>query len=393
MNPAMAKVACPITRQGKVEFINTYSPSITSDNRLVQAPVENWLSLATGLVFNATGARGGEREFYQDEYDFVSENAESELLIFKDERALGMYDQVVNFIERGVSLGSAGRILDVGCGKGLLLKRFLQRHPGWRIFGIEQSRNALRLLPANIPNAHIFEGLLHDSPFASERFELITANGVLEHVPDPLGFLASCREALADDGVLYIGVPNFATNPTDLFTFDHLSRFTPTTLRTLFSAAGLRVRSAWVLETQVPMWYLLEPNVPQKEFDSEFLVNDSRKHIQAALSFVASTFAAYDQCVYDAGSNKGRIALYGLGAIGILGTAYSALTSEHIDCLVDDNTYFWGTKKHGIEVVAPEELAQRGITHVAIAANPCNIAKIRRRLSALDDNGMTFYHA
>ncbi len=393
MSAVSGKVVCPITRDGNVEFVNAYNPSITSDNRLVQATVENWLSRATGLVFNARGARGGERAFYEDEYDFVSESAESELLIFRNERALGMYDQVVDFIERALPVGPAGRILDVGCGKGLLLKRFSQRHPEWRLFGIEQSRNALRLLAGNVPHAEVFEGLLHDAPFSHERFELITANGVLEHVPDPMAFLTSCRDALSDNGTLYIGVPNFTTNPTDLFTFDHLSRFTPATITALFAAAGFSVRAEWVLDTQVPMWFLLEPALPRPAFDAESLVDGSKRHLEAALSFVASTFSAYHRCVDDAASANGRIALYGLGAIGLLGTAYSALTVDRIDCVVDDNPHFWGTQKQGIPVVAPSELVTRGITHVAIAANPCNVAKIRQRVSGLSEATLELYSA
>ena len=300
---------------------------------------------------------------------------------------------MVDFIEQATSLSGVGRILDVGCGKGLLLKRFIGRYPGWRPYGIEQSRNALRLLAQNLPGAQVFEGLLQDEPFGSDRFELITANGVLEHVPDPLAFLASCRRLLGPSGCLYIGVPNFATNPTDLFTFDHLTRFTPATARALFALAGFSVRAEWVLSTRVPMWFLLEPADPEILPKSADLVQDSKEHIASSKQFIEQSFAAYDRCVAEASAAGGKVAVYGLGAIGLLGTVYTTMTTAKIDCLVDDNPHYWGTRKEELEIVAPAELATRGITHVAIAANPCNVTQIRQRLSRRNDLTLEIYSA
>jgi SAM-dependent methyltransferase len=389
----MSGTRCPVTGEMNTEFVAAFNPCITSDNRLVNATVENWISNASGLIFNAKGARGTEREFYEEDYDFASESAESELMIFENDRVLSMYDNVVDFIEQAAQLPTVGRILDVGCGKGLLLKRFVGRYPSWGAFGIEQSRNALRMLAKNLPGTQVFEGLLQDEPFGSDRFELITANGVLEHVPNPLAFLTSCRGLLGDGGRLYIGVPNFATNPTDLFTFDHLTRFTPATARVLFGLAGFSVRAEWVLPTRVPMWFLLEPTDPRTLPDPADLVMDSKGHVATSQRFIERSFAAYDQCVVDAAATGGEIAVYGLGAIGLLATVYTTMTAAKINCLVDDNRHYWGTRKEGLEIVSPAELVTRRITHVAIAANPCNVSQIRQRLSRHSDQTLEIYSA
>jgi 2-polyprenyl-3-methyl-5-hydroxy-6-metoxy-1,4-benzoquinol methylase len=393
VNPTVSSARCPVTGEMDTEFVVSYNPCITSDNRLVNATVENWVSNVSGLIFNAKGARGTERAFYEEEYDFSSESAESELMIFEDDRALSMYDNVVDFIQQSAPLPGEGRVLDVGCGKGLLLKRFVGRHSQWRPYGIEQSRNALRLLAENLPEAQVFEGLLQDDPFGGERFELITANGVLEHVPDPLAFLASCGNLLGAGGRLYIGVPNFATNPTDLFTFDHVTRFTPATARALFGLAGFTIRAEWVLSTRVPMWFLLEPAEPQPLPDRATIVQDSKGHVASAQRFIERSFAAYDRCVADASHAGGKIALYGLGAIGLLGTAYTTMKASKISCLADDNPHYWGTRKEGLEIVSPAELVPRGITHVAVAANPCNVIQIRQRLSRSNGQTLGIYSA
>ena len=61
---------------------------------------------------------------------------------------------------------------------------------------------------------------------------------------------------LKDNGYLYIGVPNFRNNPADIYTYDHLSRFTPSVIKQLFSSSGFDVAAEWVLKNRVPMWFM-----------------------------------------------------------------------------------------------------------------------------------------
>src|SRR6185369_10644550 len=99
-----------------------------------------------------------------------------------------------------------------------------------------------------------------------------------------------------------------------VFTFDHLTRFTPATARALFALAGLEVRAESVLSTRVPMWFLLAPTAPKPLSERERLVEDSRQWLAASRQFIEQTFAAFDRCVVDAAATGGRIAIYGLGA-------------------------------------------------------------------------------
>ena len=122
-------------------------------------------------------------------------------------------------------------------GKDFLLHRFALLFPEWELFGIEPSRNAQKYFRRVIPQVKLFNGSLEESMFAKEKFDLVLANGVLEHVPFPTKFLEIYRGCISK-GVGYIGVPNFNNNPSDLFTYDHLSRFTPRTIEGLFATTG-----------------------------------------------------------------------------------------------------------------------------------------------------------
>ena len=77
-------------------------------------------------------------------------------------------------------------------------------------------------------------------------------------MPNPVTFLKAIRNSLADDGYLYVGVPNFENNPADLFTFDHLARFTPNTINLTFNLAGFKIVSKIVPDKRVPMWFIVQ---------------------------------------------------------------------------------------------------------------------------------------
>ena len=75
------------------------------------------------------------------------------------------------------------------------------------------------------------------------RYDLVIMRHVLEHFHDPLLVLRKVREVLADDGLLYIAVPD-AAHPTKplrshFFRVVHISYFTGRSLSTILRMAGL----------------------------------------------------------------------------------------------------------------------------------------------------------
>jgi 2-polyprenyl-3-methyl-5-hydroxy-6-metoxy-1,4-benzoquinol methylase len=96
------------------------------------------------------------------------------------------------------------RVLDVGCGGGLLLRRAAEK--GMIGFGID------RTAPAQVvPQVTFFEGSFpSDLPEGFGDFDAITALAVLEHIPAeelPI-FLSALRQCLAPDGRIILTVPS-----------------------------------------------------------------------------------------------------------------------------------------------------------------------------------------
>jgi len=117
-----------------------------------------------------------------------------------------MYAQRVRMVER-VGGKRKGRVLDVGCGRGLLLQAFRRR--GWDVRGTELSEQAARYA-REVANVPVDIGRVEDIGFPAEHFDAITMWHVLEHIHDPRVVLAEASRILKPGGVLLVGVPNFS---------------------------------------------------------------------------------------------------------------------------------------------------------------------------------------
>ena len=114
-------------------------------------------------------------------------------------------------VERAVSdlrgrldgTSGAASVLDVGCGFGHLLRAVRERHPSARLVGQEldeASAEACRREGFEVRLGGDLDGL-------SERFSIVTALDVAEHVADPGKLFGEVRDRIEDGGVLYLHTP------------------------------------------------------------------------------------------------------------------------------------------------------------------------------------------
>lgn len=140
--------------------------------------------------------------------------------------------------------GELKNILDIGCGGGVFLHAFAQRFSSAGLAGVEPTPSFAELAGRRL-KANIVEGMFKRGTF-KESFDLICAIQVLEHVPDPVDFLASIRENLSPQGLAYIEVPDvtdFGHLPADhdRFMAQHLHIYSQASLTELCRRAGLRI--------------------------------------------------------------------------------------------------------------------------------------------------------
>jgi SAM-dependent methyltransferase len=127
--------------------------------------------------------------------------------------------------------------LDIGSSAGALLLEF-RRAYGCESFGVEPGE-AYRSFSKKL-GLQVVADLADLDRNQRKSFDLITMAHVLEHVPDPVGYLDELRELwLAPNGHLLIEVPNLFGHPA--FELAHLTAFSKSTLSQILHEAGYQV--------------------------------------------------------------------------------------------------------------------------------------------------------
>lgn len=109
------------------------------------------------------------------------------------------------------------RILDAGCGDGLLTLEMARRHPHWELLGgdvNEQMLSAARARAAARGQANArFARIDVSAPIDGARFDVVMAIECLSEIPDDDAALRSLAGALAPGGLLVAQVPERSWRP------------------------------------------------------------------------------------------------------------------------------------------------------------------------------------
>jgi ubiquinone/menaquinone biosynthesis C-methylase UbiE len=85
------------------------------------------------------------------------------------------------------------RVLEVGCGEGVVLATLALRLPGTRFDGLELDETALEQARVRCPGAKLVRGDACELPFGDQSFDLVVCLEVLEHLPEPVRALRELR--------------------------------------------------------------------------------------------------------------------------------------------------------------------------------------------------------
>jgi SAM-dependent methyltransferase len=140
-----------------------------------------------------------------------------------------------------------GRVLDVSCGSGKKVPEpFIP-------FGIEISEELCRAADAHMRTrgGHAIHapGVKRLREFPDRYFTGILLRSFLEHEAQPKALLAQCSRVLADDGAIYVRVPDYGSLNRRLlgakwcgFRYpDHVNYFTTQSLKSMAGDCGLKL--------------------------------------------------------------------------------------------------------------------------------------------------------
>jgi SAM-dependent methyltransferase len=197
--------------------------------------VTNRLCKYCGLVYQSPRMSQAELDrFYAEEYRALYQGGGEPTpkdLNTQTGRAISLLAFASKNLER------VDRHLDAGSSAGMLLLRFKEAF-GSHSIGIEPDP-AYRQY-AQSKGLDIYSSLDELGKDGSAKFDLISMAHVLEHLPDPVGYLKNLAgNHLIEGGHLLVEVPNLYSH--DSFEVAHLFAFSPQTLRQTVEQAGLTI--------------------------------------------------------------------------------------------------------------------------------------------------------
>jgi 2-polyprenyl-3-methyl-5-hydroxy-6-metoxy-1,4-benzoquinol methylase len=141
--------------------------------------------------------------------------------------------------------------LEVGPGHGLMVyfaaqSPLCRRLQAWDVSAVSlrETRAALDKLGLEKPVALVETDILR-AERPTEAFDLIVISEVLEHLETPERALRFLRDALKDEGRIFVNVPLNSPSPDHIYLFE-----TPDDVRALVEGAGLKVESMSLYATQ-----------------------------------------------------------------------------------------------------------------------------------------------
>lgn len=119
------------------------------------------------------------------------------------------------------------KILDVGCGDGVLLSFVKKKLDDYSLefYGIDLSAEAILIAQKQIKNGHFVKSTVYKLPFPENTFDIVISTDVIEHVSRPKKMLKEIKRVAKENGNIIIGTPiKYTEEPQDK---NHYQEFYP----------------------------------------------------------------------------------------------------------------------------------------------------------------------
>ena len=308
-----------------------------------------------------------------------------------------MHSHMKTFADFAANTTKGKLVLDVGCNDGTQLDYF--KDLGFITFGVDPAKN---LEEVSSKKGHAIFCEWFDHNFADRvikaklSFDIITAQNVFAHGPNPLDFLLTAKSVMHDDSTLIIQTSQanmIKNNEFDTIYHEHVSFFNIQSMDKLCKRAGLYL----VGVEYMPIHGTSFVFVIRKKFDGRN-VDLLIKEEQSNGLYSPQTYVRYAQRCNDIvsqlknqtdfvrqGMIDWNVVGYGAAAKGMTLLNYAKLD---LDFIVDDNPLKQGrfTPGSSIPVVSQEEILKlKGTTlFVPLAWNFFD--EIRGKIKGIRDN-------
>jgi SAM-dependent methyltransferase len=259
------------------------------------------------------------------------------------------------------------RILDIGCATGGLLSTF-RAHGYQKILGVDPSPSCAEAAE-RLHGVPVRTATFEQMRDWEERFDLILAVGVLEHLRDVRAAVRIARSLLETGGMLYCAVPDVEAladcpnAPYQQFSVEHVNFFSALSLNNLMAHLDMRVleSSRWKVEWREGVIEPVASGLYQKGMGAQATFdNGTRRALNRYLEFSKEgdlpIFAVIDRLCL----TQEPILVWGAGTLARRLLAVSRLADTNLVGFVDSNPHLHGERLADKPIIPPTEIEVNG---------------------------------
>jgi len=134
-------------------------------------------------------------------------------------------------------------ILDIGAGLGVFLANFLDAN--YIGHALELNKIASNHILKVLPSVTVYQDFMQNLQIKN-KFDLITLNRVLEHISSPIAVMTEVVNALLDNGLVYVELPDSLSyelngESNEAFSSGHYMVYNSKSLNYIFTEVGLEL--------------------------------------------------------------------------------------------------------------------------------------------------------
>lgn len=285
------------------------------------------------------------------------------------ENARQLCERVIG--ERGLS--GEHLVVELASNDGYLLKNYVAA--GVPVLGVEPAKNIAQLAEERgIRTVNTFFNLAEAQKLSEQGFaaDVMHANNVLAHVPDPVDFVRGIAHLLKPDGAAYIEVPYVESMlegvEFDTIYHEHLCYFSVTALQNIVSSAGLALADVELIPIHGGSLRLTLKHGNQAGASTQALLDKeaaakihSLEHYRSFRESVEGLRRELLELLEGLRRDGKTVVGYGASAKGAILLNYFGIDKRLLDCLVDRSPFKQGLYAPGnhLKIESPEYLTDK----------------------------------
>lgn len=255
------------------------------------------------------------RKFYNTDYKISLASDEfDQLYEFRQNRPIFRTEKQAELVLEHASPTLSAKVLDYGAAKATTLRAVCSKRKDILPHAMDVSDDYRSHWMSWIPDD---AQATYVAPLSwNNRFDLITAHFVLEHVVDPIYTCRDMTRLLAPDGKIFITVPDFENNVGDILVVDHINHFSEASINFVLALSGLR--ASFVSREIFRGAFVIVAHKANKSAHEDSVLNFEKAAVRKSIQRISDYWQRAQELLAASVETNGKLSavIYGAGFYG-----------------------------------------------------------------------------